>query len=89
MNYNFSVVKRTERIWLPSSYNLMQYSHKSKNLYNQANYIFKKQLEYDHFTSEFELMDILRYHPAYTSLPAHTSQQIIKFLVKYTGVLKI
>jgi putative transposase len=60
----------------------MQYSHKSKNLYNYANYIFKNQLKFKHFTSEFEMMDILRYHPSYTSLPAHTAQQVIKFLVK-------
>ena len=39
-------------------------------------------MEYKYFTSEFEMMDILRYHPSYTSLPGHTAQQIIKFLVK-------
>ncbi len=76
------MVLRTELIWLRSSFNLMQYSHKSKNLYNYANYIFKRQLKSKYFTSEFEMMDILRYHPSYTSLPAHSAQQIIKFLVK-------
>ncbi|MCE7735115.1 MAG: IS200/IS605 family element transposase accessory protein TnpB [Candidatus Heimdallarchaeota archaeon] len=73
---------RTERIWLQPSYNLMQYCHKSKNLFNYANYIFKQQLNYRYFTPAFELMDIIRHHPVYTSLPRHTSQQIIKFLVK-------
>ncbi|MHA1419910.1 MAG: RNA-guided endonuclease InsQ/TnpB family protein, partial [Candidatus Heimdallarchaeaceae archaeon] len=47
------------------------------------NYIIKYQLEKNnYFTSAFELMDIVRYHPAYTVLPAHTAQQTIKFLVK-------
>ena len=73
---------RTERIWLQHSYNLMQYCHKSKNLFNYANYIFKQQLNSRYFTPAFELMDIIRHHPVYTSLPSHTSQQIIKFLVK-------
>ncbi len=73
---------RTERIWLQPSYNLMQYCHKSKNLFNYANYIFKQQLNSRYFTPAFELMDIIRHHPVYTSLPSHTSQQIIKFLVK-------
>ena len=52
------MVRRTERIWLKPSFNLMQYCHKSKDLYNQANYIFKKQLQLHYFTSSFELMDI-------------------------------
>ena len=87
------MVRRTERIWLKPSFNLMQYCHKSKDLYNQANYIFKKQLQLHYFTSSFELMDILRHHPTYTVLPAHTAQQIIKFIVKnwksYFKALKV
>ena len=68
LNY---MAERTERIWLSPSYNLMQYCHKSKNLYNQANYVFKKQLSNNYFTSAFEMMDILRYHPTYRALPSH------------------
>ena len=33
-------------------------------------------------TSEFEMIDILQYHPTYQNLPAQTSQQIIKFMLK-------
>ncbi|MCE7743353.1 MAG: IS200/IS605 family element transposase accessory protein TnpB [Candidatus Heimdallarchaeota archaeon] len=33
-------------------------------------------------TSEYELVNILRYHPCYTCMPAHSAQQTIKFLVK-------
>jgi IS605 OrfB family transposase len=76
------MVQRTERIWLPANYNLMQFSHKSKNLYNHANYIFKKQLESNYFTSEYEMINILQGHPDYNSLPAQTAQQTIKLLVK-------
>jgi len=83
------VTKRTERIWLKPTFNLMQYSHASKNLFNQANYVFKQQLSFHpnrsshgYFTSSFELMNILRNQPTYLALPAHTSQQVIKFLVK-------
>jgi putative transposase len=73
---------RTERIWVKQSITLMQLAHQAKNLYNYANYIIKYQLEKNkYFTSAFELMNIVRYHPAYTCLPAHTAQQTIKFLV--------
>lgn len=74
--------RRTERIWMKDSFILKQLSRASKNLYNYANYIFKKQLEMKHFTSTYELMDIVRYHPTYHALPAHSSQQLIKSLVK-------
>ena len=65
------------------SYNLFQYCQLSKKLYNHANYIIKFQLEHNnHLSSFFELSGILRYHPNYCNLPAHTSQQILKFIVK-------
>lgn len=74
---------RTERIWVKQSVTLMQLAHRAKNLYNYANYIIKYQLERSkYFTPAFELMNIVRYHPTYTNLPAHTAQQTIKFLVK-------
>ncbi|MHA1415965.1 MAG: transposase [Candidatus Heimdallarchaeaceae archaeon] len=72
---------RTEEIWVKDSITLKQLAHKVKNLYNQANYIIKYQLRKSkYFTKEFELMNILRYHPTYTVLPGHTAQQTIKFL---------
>jgi len=74
-------VLRTEEIWVKDSITLKQLAHKVKNLYNQANYIIKYQLRKSkYFTKEFELMNILRYHPTYTVLPGHTAQQTIKFL---------
>ncbi len=74
---------RTERIWVKQSFTLMQLARQAKNLYNHVNYIIKYQLERSkYFTPAFELMDIVRYHPSYTSLPAHTAQQIIRSLVE-------
>jgi len=74
-------VLRTEEIWVKDSITLKQLAHQVKNLYNQANYIIKYQLrKSEYFTREFELMNILRYHPTYTVLPGHTAQQTIKFL---------
>ncbi|UJG41754.1 MAG: transposase [Candidatus Heimdallarchaeum aukensis] len=74
-------VWRTEEIWVKDSITLKQLAHKVKNLYNQANYIIKYQLRKSkYFTKEFELMNILRYHPTYTALPGHTAQRTIKFL---------
>ncbi|UJG41651.1 MAG: hypothetical protein K9W45_04090 [Candidatus Heimdallarchaeum aukensis] len=49
---------------MKDSITLKQLAHKVKNLYNQANYIIKYQLRRSkYFTKEFELMNILRYHP--------------------------
>jgi len=44
------------------SITLKQLAHQVKNLYNQANYIIKYQLRRKYFLTEFELMNILRYH---------------------------
>ncbi|RMH14898.1 MAG: transposase [Gammaproteobacteria bacterium] len=85
-----SVVRRTERMKLSDAFSIRQYCRHAKNLYNHANYIYRAQLgDYNHYpvkkrhcTSAYEMMDILRHHPTYRALPSHTSQQIIKVLVK-------
>jgi len=77
------LVKRTERIKVRPSFTLMQLARQSKNLYNYGNYIIKQQLNYcNYMTSEYELVNILRYHPCYTEYIAHSAQQTLKFLVK-------
>ncbi len=61
----------------------MQLARQSKNLYNYGNYIIKRQLNNSKYiTSEYELVNIVRYHPCYTEFIAHSAQQTIKFLVK-------
>jgi len=55
-----------------------------------VNYIYKAQMgDYKHYpvskkhyTSEYEMADIVRQHPSYRQLPAHTAQQTIKFMLK-------
>ena len=77
------LVKRTERIKVRPSITLLQLARKSKNLYNYGNYIIKQQLQYGKYmTPEYELVNMLRYHPCYTEFIAHSAQQTIKFLVK-------
>ena len=78
-----TTVLRTERIKVRPSFTLMQLARQSKNLYNYVNYIIKKQLNYNNYmTSEYELVNIVRYHPCYTEFIPHSAQQTIKFLVK-------
>ena len=77
------LVLRTERIKVRPSFTLMQLARQSKNLYNYGNYIIKRQLNYSNYlTSEYELVNMVRYHPCYTKFIAHSAQQTIKFLVK-------
>ena len=76
------LVKRTERIKVRPSFSLMQLARQSKNLYNYGNYIIKQQLRYcNYLTSEYELVNMVRYHPCYTEFIAHSAQQTIKFLI--------
>ncbi|OLS32958.1 MAG: hypothetical protein HeimAB125_03500 [Candidatus Heimdallarchaeota archaeon AB_125] len=76
-------VLRTERIKMKQNFTLKQLARQSKNLYNYGNYIIKKQLERSKYlTKEYDLANMLRYHPCYTKMPAHSAQQTIKFLCK-------
>lgn len=56
---------------------------KTKNLYNYANYINKKQIENgEKFKSAFDLNKELKTHELFTKLPSKTSQQVILKLDK-------
>ncbi|MHA1202915.1 MAG: RNA-guided endonuclease InsQ/TnpB family protein [Candidatus Heimdallarchaeaceae archaeon] len=77
------LVRRTERIKVKPSFTLMQLARQSKNVYNYGNYIIKRQLKNSKYmTPEYELVNMVRYHPCYTEFIAHSAQQTIKFLVK-------
>ena len=81
--YLVMLFKRTERIKVNQSFTLMQLARQSKNLYNYSNYIIKRQLNNSKYMiSEYELVNMVRYHPCYTEFIAHSAQQTIKFLVK-------
>lgn len=79
-------VKRTEQIWIKPNKEISKLCHISKNLYNQANYIIRQELDSNNrWIRAYELMQILRYikdHNNYIKLPAATSQQILKLLDK-------
>ena len=59
--------------------------HKSKNLYNYANYILRKSFfETNKLPNEYDLVKILTNENQndYRALPAQTAQQTIKLLFK-------
>lgn len=84
-------IKRTEQIWLKPNPILANLCHKAKNLYNVANYIIRQELDRTekeedrrHWIRYNELYQIIKESETdhYKSLPAQTSQQILKMLDK-------
>ena len=85
------IIKRTEQIWLKPNPILANLCHKSKNLYNVANYIIRQELDRTekaearrHWIRYNELYQIIKESETdhYKSLPAQTSQQILRMLDK-------
>ena len=75
-------VTRTEQIWMSPNKILSHLCHISKNLYNQANYIIKNA-EQGKWIRYGDLNKILKEESEnYQSLPAQTSQQILKLIDK-------
>ena len=73
---------RTEQIWIKGDSIISNLCHLSKNLYNQANYIIKNA-EKENWIRYGDLNKILKEESEnYQSLPAQTSQQILKLLDK-------
>ncbi|RKX96899.1 MAG: transposase [Spirochaetes bacterium] len=77
------MVKRVEHIWIKGDNNLSNLCHISKNLYNEANYIIRQELfNSGRWIRYNELYHLLKNSDNYKSLPAQTSQQILKLLDK-------
>lgn len=77
------MVKRVEHIWIKGNNNLSSLCHISKNLYNEANYIIRQELfNSGRWIRYNELYHLLKNSDNYKSLPAQTSQQILKLLDK-------
>ena len=75
-------VTRTEQIWIAPNKALGKLCHLSKNLFNQANYIIKNA-EKGKWVRYGELNKNLKKESEnYKSLPAQTSQQILKLIDK-------
>jgi len=73
---------RTEQIWIKGGDAISKLCHFSKNLYNQANYIIR-QAEKGKWIRYGDLNKILKEESEnYKSLPAQTSQQILKLIDK-------
>ena len=76
------MVKRVEHIWVKGN-NLSGLCHISKNLYNEANYIIRQEFfKTGRWIRYNELYHLLKNSDNYKSLPAQTSQQILKLLDK-------
>ena len=75
-------VTRTEQIWIAPNKPLGKLCHLSKNLFNQANYIIKNA-EKGKWVRYGELNKVLKGESEnYKTLPAQTSQQILKLIDK-------
>ncbi len=73
----------TEIIQVSSSKKLSELCHLAKNLYNLANWYFRKEIfNLNHFLVYYDLDFILKDKPAYRNLPSQTSQQILKYVCR-------
>ena len=71
----------TEIIQINPTENLSDLCHKSKNLYNQANwYVRQDYLKMENILSYYDLDFILKSQEIYRNLPSQTSQQVLKVL---------
>jgi IS605 OrfB family transposase len=72
-------VIRTEKISLPFTEELSQYCHLSKNLYNQATYLIRQELDKSGTWLRYKaLWAQLKDSPNYKNLPAQTAQQTLR-----------
>ncbi len=62
---------------------LSKLCHLAKNLYNSANWYYRQDFfKLDNFLNYFDLDFILKHKEVYRNLPAQTSQQIFKLIIK-------
>jgi putative transposase len=73
----------TEIIQLKYSKNVSTLCHLAKNLYNLANWYDRQEFfNLGSFLSYYDLDFLLKNKEAYKSLPAQTSQQILKLVIR-------
>jgi len=76
-------VRLTEQIQVRPSVELSKLCHRSKNLYNLANWYFRQDFfKLENILSYYDLDFILKHKEAYRNLPAQTSQQILKLIIR-------
>ena len=76
-------MKLTETIQIKKSKELSKLCHLAKNLYNLSNWYYRQDFfNLGNFLSYYDLDFILKNHECYKNLPAQTSQQILKLVIK-------
>ncbi|MFX0022888.1 MAG: RNA-guided endonuclease InsQ/TnpB family protein [Candidatus Hermodarchaeota archaeon] len=76
-------MKITEIIQVKKSKELSKLCHLAKNLYNLSNWYYRQEFfNLGNFLSYYDLDFILKHHRCYKNLPAQTSQQVLKLVVK-------
>jgi len=76
-------IQLTEQIHHKNSPELSHLCHLAKNLYNLANFHYRQFFfKLEEFLSYYDLQVILKDHEAYKSIPAQTSQQILRLVIQ-------
>ena len=76
-------VKRTEQICIEGNDDLRSIAHISKNLYNEGNYIIRREFFHNKRWIRYNELDrIMKESGGYVQLPAQTSQQVLRLLDK-------
>ncbi|KKN10240.1 hypothetical protein LCGC14_1038540 [marine sediment metagenome] len=77
------IILLTEQIQMKKSKELSKLCHLAKNLYNLANWYFRQDFfNLNNFLDNYDLDFILKDKEVYKNLPAQTSQQILKLIIK-------
>lgn len=75
-------VPRTEVMEVKNNQLLSVLCHRTKNLYNRANYLYKQALQQGKTYSYYDLDKLLKMEECYKLLPAHTAQHTLKLLMR-------
>ena len=76
-------MKLTEIIQVKKSKELSKLCHLAKNLYNLSNWYYRQDFfNMGNFLSYYDLDFVLKRHECYKNLPAQTSQQVLKLVIK-------
>ena len=75
-------VPRTEVMEVKNNQLLSVLCHRTKNLYNRANYLYKQALQQGKTYSYYDLDKVVKMEECYKLLPAHTAQHTLKLLMR-------
>ena len=76
------LVTRTEVMEVGKHMSLSLLCHQVKNLYNRANFLYKKKKKENYYLTYYELDKLLKIENCYRVLPAHTAQHTLKLLMR-------